>query len=95
MKRKIKFSHDSKITAQVLNTLFSKLPQIITNLTEDSELAFIERLGRLNLIIILLTVLLSHISNESNSNFVAEFSYECSYSFPKFFIHFRSSFICN
>ena len=95
MKRKIKFSHDSKITAQVLNTLSSKLPQIITNLTEDSELAFIERLGRLNLIIILLTVLLSHISNESNSNFVAEFSYECSYSSPKFFIHFRSSFICN
>ena len=95
MKRKIKFSHDNKITVQVFNTFFSKFPQIITNLTDDSELAFIERLERLNLIIILLIVLLSHISNESNSNFVAEFSYECSYSFPKFYIPFRNSSICN
>ena len=95
MKRKIKFSHDSKITAQVFNILFSKFPQIITNLTEDSELAFIERLERLNLIIILLIMLLSHISNESISNFVAEFSYECSYSFPKFYVPSRNSFIYN
>ena len=95
MKRKIKFSHDSKITVQVFNTFFSKFPQITTNFTEDSELAFIERLERLNLIIILLIVLLSRISNKSNSNFVAEFSYECSNSFPKFYIPFRSSFISN
>ena len=50
-----------KITVQVFNTLSSKFPQIITNLTEDTELAFTERLERLNLIIILLIVLLSHI----------------------------------
>ena len=78
MKKKIKFSDDSKITVQVFNTLYFKFPQIITNLTEDTELAFLERLERLNLIIILLIVLLSYILNESNSNFVTEFSYECS-----------------
>ena len=42
--KNVKFSHDSKITVQVFNTLSSKFPQIITNLTEDIELAFIERL---------------------------------------------------
>ena len=42
--KKIKLSHDSKITAQVFNTLSSKFPQIIINLTEDNELAFTERL---------------------------------------------------
>ena len=78
MKKKIKFSHDSKITVQVFNTLSSKFPQIIINLTEDTKLAFIERLERLNLIVILLIVLLSYILNESNSNFVVEFSCECS-----------------
>ena len=59
-------------------TLLSKFPQIITYLTEDTELAFTEKLERSYLIIILLTVLLSHILNESNSNIVVEFSYECS-----------------
>ena len=78
MKKKIKFSQDSKITVQVFNTLLSKFPQIITNLTEDTELALIERLERVNLIIILLIVLLSHVLNESNSNFVVEFFYEYS-----------------
>ena len=78
MKRKIKFSNDSKITVPVFNTLSSKFPQIITNLTKDTKLAITKRLGRLNLIIILLIMLLSHILNESNSNFVVEFSYECS-----------------
>ena len=73
------FSHDSKITVQVFNTLLSKFPQIITNLTDDTELAFTEKLERLlYLIIILLTVLLSHILNKSNSNVVVQFSYECS-----------------
>ena len=58
------FSHNRKITFQVFNTLSSKFPQIITNLTEDTELTFCtERLERLYLIIILLTVLLSHILN--------------------------------
>ena len=42
--KRIKFSQDSKITVQVFNTLSSKFPQIIINLTEDTELAFIERL---------------------------------------------------
>ena len=69
--KKIEFSHDSKITVQVFNTLSSKFPQIITNLTEDTELAFTERLERLYLIVILLIVLLSHI-------FVVEFYYEYS-----------------
>ena len=59
--KKIKFSRDSKITVQVFNTLSSKFPQIITNLTEDTELAFIERLEMLNLIMILLIVLLSYL----------------------------------
>ena len=96
MKKKIKFSHDSKITVQVFNTLSSKFLQIITNLTEDTELAFIERLERVNLIIILLIVLLSHVLNESNSNIVVEFSYSFrSQLFPKFYISFGSSFICN
>ena len=63
---------------QVFNTLSSKFPQIITNLTEDTELAFTERWERLNLIITSLIVFLPHILNESNSNFAAEFSYECS-----------------
>ena len=76
IKIKIKKSHDNKITVQVFNTLLSKFPQIITNLTEDTELACTEKLERLYLIIILLTVLLSHILNESNSNVVVEFSYE-------------------
>ena len=76
--KKIKYSHDRKIKVQVFNTLSSKFPQKITNITEDSELAFTERLERLYLIIILLIMLLSHILNESNSNFVVEFSYECS-----------------
>ena len=43
MKKKLFFSHDSKITVQVFNTLSSKFPQIITNLTEDTELAFTEK----------------------------------------------------
>ena len=60
-KKKVKFLHDSKITVQVFNTLSSKFPQIITNLTEDTEPAFIERLEMLNLIIILLIVLLSYL----------------------------------
>ena len=72
MKKQIQLSHDSKITVS------SKFPQIITNLTEDTELAFTERLKTLYLIIILLTVLLPHMLNESNSNFAVEFSYECS-----------------
>ena len=93
--KKIKYSHDSKIPVQVFNTLSSKFPQIITNLTEDTELAFTERLERLYLIIILLIMLLSHILNESNSNFAVKFSYECSSSFPKFYVPFRSSFICS
>ena len=42
--KRIKFSQDSKITVQVFNTLSSKFPQIIINLTEDTELAFIRRL---------------------------------------------------
>ena len=42
--KKVKFSHDSKIAVQVFNTLSSKFPHIIINLTEDTELAFIERL---------------------------------------------------
>ena len=78
MKKKKKFSHDTKITVKVFNTLLSKFPQIITNLTEDTELVFTEKLKKLYLIIILLTVLLSHILNESNSNIVVEFSCECS-----------------
>ena len=45
--KKIKFSHDNKITFQVFNTLSFKFPQIITNLTENTELAFTERLKRL------------------------------------------------
>ena len=61
MKKKIKFSRDSKIKVQVFNTFSAKFPQIITNLTEDTELAFIERLEMLNLIIILLIVLLSYL----------------------------------
>ena len=62
MKKKIKFSHDSKITVQVFNTLTSKFPQIITNLNEVAgELLFTEQLERLYLIIILLIMLLSHI----------------------------------
>ena len=65
------------ITVQVFNTLSSKFPQIITNLTKGAgELAFTERLKKLCLIIILLMVLLSHVLNESNSKFVIEFSYE-------------------
>ena len=94
--KKIKFSHDSKITIHVFNTLSSKFPQIITNVTEDTELAFTERLERLCLIIILfIMIIVSHILNESKSNIVVEFSYECSYSFPKLYIHFRSFFLCN
>ena len=65
-----------KTTVQVFNTLSSKFPQIITNLTEDTELALTERLKRLYLITILLIVLLSHILNESNSKVTVEFSYE-------------------
>ena len=69
----------------MFNTLSSKFPQIITNLSEDTELVFTERLERFYLIIILLTVLLSHILNESNSNVVVEFSYyKCSFHFPNF-----------
>ena len=44
MRKKISFSHDRKLTVQVFNTLSSRFPQIITKLTEDTELAFIERL---------------------------------------------------
>ena len=83
-KKKTKFLHDSKITVQFVNTLFSKFPQIITNLTEDTELAFTERLERLYLIIILLIVLLSHILHESNSNSVVQFSYNVLSHFPNF-----------
>ena len=78
MKKKIKLSHDSKITVPVFNPLSSKFPQIITNSSEDTELAFTERQERLYLTIILLIVFLSHILNESNSDVVVEFSYECS-----------------
>ena len=42
-KKKIKFSHDSKITVQVFNTVSSKFSQIIISLTEDTELALTER----------------------------------------------------
>ena len=77
MKKK-RISHDSKITVEGFNILSSKFPQIITNLTEDTELVSTERLKMLYLIIILLMVLLSHILNESNSNFAVEFPYECS-----------------
>ena len=48
--KKMRFSHDSKITVLVFNTPSSKFPQIITNLTEDAQLALIERLERVNLI---------------------------------------------
>ena len=77
MKKK-RISHDGKITVDGFNILSSKFPQIITNLTEDTELVSTERLKMLYLIIILLMVLLSHILNESNSNFAVEFPYECS-----------------
>ena len=40
------FLHDSKITVQFFNTLSSKFSQIITNLTEDTELTFTERLEK-------------------------------------------------
>ena len=46
IKIKIKTSHDNKITVQVFNTLLSKFPQIITNLTEDTELVFTEKLKK-------------------------------------------------
>ena len=61
-KKKKIFLHDSKITVQVFNTLLSKFSQIITDLTEDTELAFTIKLKRLYLIIILLTVLQCFIS---------------------------------
>ena len=61
MEKKMAFSHNSKITVQVFNTFLSKFPQITTNLTEDAELAFTERLERLYLIMTLLVVFLSHI----------------------------------
>ena len=35
--KKKKVSHDSKITVQVFNTLLSKFPQVITDLTEDKK----------------------------------------------------------
>ena len=57
MKKKIKFARDSKITVQDFDTLSSKFPQIITNLTEDTEQAFTERLERLYVIIILFVML--------------------------------------
>ena len=84
LKKKKKISHNNKITIQVFNTLSSKFPQIITNLAEDTELAFTERLERLYLVIILFIVLLSHILNESNSHVVVEFSYEWFSHFPNF-----------
>ena len=69
----------TKITVQVFCTLSSKFPQIITNLTEGAGgLGLTESLEKLYLIIILLIILSLHILNESNSNFVAEFFYECS-----------------
>ena len=40
----IKFPDDSKVTVEVFNTISSKFPLIIINLTEDTELVFIERL---------------------------------------------------
>ena len=83
-KKKIKSAHDNKITVHAFNTLSSKFPEIITNLTEDAELAFTERMERLCLIIILLIVLLSHILNEPNSNFAVEFSNEVLSHFPNF-----------
>ena len=82
--KKIKFSHDSKITVQVFNTLSSMFPQIITNLTKDTEWAFTERLERLYLIITLLIVLLSDILNESNLNFAVEFLMSVLSHFPNF-----------
>ena len=63
---KTKFSHGNKITVQVFDTLSCKFPQIITKLTEDTKLAFTERLERLYLIIISFILLLSNILNESN-----------------------------
>ena len=85
-----------KTTVQGFNPFSSMFPQIITNLTEVAgELAFTERLEMLYLIMILFILLLSHILNESNSNFVAEFSDECSKPFSKLYIPFRSSFICS
>ena len=57
MKKKIKFARDSKITVQDFDTLSSKFPQIITNLTEDTEQAFTESLERLYVIIILFVML--------------------------------------
>ena len=76
--KKEKNSHDSKIIAQVFNTLSPKFPQIVTNLTEDTELTFTERLERIHQTIILLTVLLSYILSKSNSNVAVGFFYECS-----------------
>ena len=46
--KKINFSHDSRIAVQVFNTLSCKFPQMITKLTEDTELAFTERLESLS-----------------------------------------------
>ena len=40
----MKFFNDSKIAVQVFNTLSSKLPSIINNLTEDIEIEFTETL---------------------------------------------------
>ena len=80
MKKKIKFARDSKITVQDFDTLSSKFPQIITNLTEDTEQAFTERLERLNLIVIMLIVLLSHI-------FVLSFLMNVLSHFPIFLFH--------
>ena len=38
----MKFFNDSKIAVEVFNTLSSKFPSIINNLTEDIEIEFTE-----------------------------------------------------
>ena len=43
-KKKMKFFNDSKIAVQLFNTLSSKFPSIINNLTEDIEIEFTETL---------------------------------------------------
>ena len=83
-KKEKKRSRDSKIMVQVFIALSSKFPQIITSLTEDTELAFTERLERLYLIIILLIILLSHILNELIQTLLLSFLMSALGHFPNF-----------
>ena len=46
-KKNKRFSHDRKIIVQVFDTLSSKFPQMITNLNEDTELVFTEKLNHI------------------------------------------------